>query len=283
MSDLNKARELEKRRYYESIERLNLKEQEQIRRTNADFAARGLLHSGPRLIALTKARIDKLQALIDARVEIRKDLARSFPELGHDDELEALSGQIMETLRHAGNLPHEALQADGAAQKAVKAQLEREIDGLRARAKSRIEILKLGVALKLHTNDAPAPAVTVTTGGGHAILNVGNIYGNVQQVIGSVSEGGHRELADLLQQLAKAINDAEELGDERAAYLEQVQFIAKQVAEPVEARQSSVVKGLVAGLRARLADAAHFSHILELVGPALAAHFGFSWPYQFQY
>jgi hypothetical protein len=49
-------------------------------------------------------------------------------------------------------------------------------------------------------------------------------------------------MASLLRALASAINEAQELGENRAEYLEQVGFIAEQVAGPAEARRSSAVK-----------------------------------------
>ena len=162
---------------------------------------------------------------------------------------------------------------------AIRQRNDQEVARLTGRAEQGMEIMKREVALNIHKKAEPPPGTAIHTGGGPAIVNLGTIYGNVQQVLGNVSEGGHQELAELLQQLAKAINDADASRQERAEYLEQVQFIAKQAAQPAKARQPSVVKGLLAGLRARLEDTAHLSHILELVGPALARHFGFPWPF----
>ena len=132
--------------------------------------------------------------------------------------------------------------------------------------------------MKLHEQHDPR-SINVHTGGGPALINLGTIYGHVQQVIGDVTGAGYGEFAALLQQLADAINKAEELGDERKAYLEQLEFIAKEAAEPAEKRQASVVKGLFMGLRARLEDAAHVAEVMILVGPALAHHFGLTWPF----
>jgi hypothetical protein len=228
-------------------------------------------------MATAKARIDRIDSGIDARLEIRKELARSVPELGSERELDELLAAILRSVENAAAGPLQDVPA-GAVRNALKARTDQDLNRLKAGAKTKIEILKREFALRLHEQQEPR-SVSVTTGGGPALVNLGTIYGGVRQVIGNVSEAGYRELADLLQRLAQAIGDAETLGDERAAYLQQVQFIAKQAAEPADVRQSSVVKGLLAGLRARLEDGAHLSGVLALVGPAIARHFGFPWPF----
>ncbi len=118
----------------------------------------------------------------------------------------------------------------------------------------------------------------MNTGGGPAIVNLGVVYGDVQQVISHVNETGQAELADALQQLAKAINQTETLAEERADLLQQLRFIAEQAVVPAQSRQTSLVKGVLAGLRARLQDVAAVAQILSVAGPIMGQHFGFPWP-----
>ena len=280
MSDLRKAGELESLRYADLAEKANLRERQKVEEFRRSQASRGTLQSGATFMGIARIRAEKTEELILGRIAIRKDLALEFPELGAEHALDALLADLegLTSLAFKGLYQTPGLQIEGAVGQALRRRDEQEVSRLNAFAHRQIEMLKREIALKLHKK-VPSDAVSVVTGGGPAIVNLGTIYGNVQQVIGNVSEGGYQELAELLQQLAKAINDSEALGQERAAYLEQVQFIASQAAQPVETRQPGVVKGLLAGLRAGLADAAHISHILVLVGPALAQHFGFAWPF----
>jgi hypothetical protein len=104
------------------------------------------------------------------------------------------------------------------------------------------------------------------------------IYGNVQQVIGKVGQTGDVDLEDLLSQLATAIRDTEGLGNNRATYLEQVQYIAEQAAKPEGQRKTSLVSGMFLGLQVSLQNMANLAQILTLVGPALAQHFDLNWP-----
>jgi hypothetical protein len=150
---------------------------------------------------------------------------------------------------------------------------------LRDEARNQFEILKREIALNLHTKTQEAATVSVNTGGGHSIVNLNTTtYGNVQQSIGDVRNAGYADLAKALQQLASAINDADELVEERAEYLEQVKFVAEQAMAPQAAQQVGIVKGILLGLRAQLQDAANVAQIVSIVGPIAAQHFGFKWP-----
>ncbi len=283
MSDHQKARELERLRSLELIEQLNKEESASIARMKAQAAARGGLQSGGTLTELTRIRAEKMERLIDGSLAIRKEIAKDVPALATDESLSQRLSELTGSLGSAftGLLEHDApwLSQNPQLANAIRQRNDQEAAQLTSRAQRRMEIIKREVALNLDKKAPPSVGTSINTGGGPAIVNLGTIYGHVQQVIGNVSEGGDEHLAELLQRLAKAINDAEALGSERGAYLEKVEFIAKQATEPTKDRQTNVVKGLFAGLRARLGDAAHLAHILELVGPALARHFGLIWPF----
>ncbi len=154
-----------------------------------------------------------------------------------------------------------------------------EAHRLKAHLQSEIELLKLELVLNLRRKPDPAPAVSVNTGGGPAIVNVGEIRGDVQQVVGTLNAGGHAELAGLLDRLAAGIEALSELGEGRAVYLDQVRFIAQQAVEPEEKRQASVVRAVFESLRGRLQDTANLAQVLALAGPAIARHFGIHWPF----
>ena len=136
-----------------------------------------------------------------------------------------------------------------------------------------------GKSLWTYTNDRRQRLLFRSTlADGPAIVNLGTICGDVQQVIGNVSETGHADLADVLRRLADAINTTEELGEERAAYLEQVRFIATEATSPAADRQVSVVRAVLLALRTSLQDTANVAAVLGVAGPLIAKYFGFHWP-----
>ena len=86
------------------------------------------------------------------------------------------------------------------------------------------------------------------------------------------------KLADALHQLATAIKSASAAGEERTVYLEQIQFIAEQVARPATIRRVSVIQGLLVALRAGLQNTTGVAGSLNAAGPVMASHFGLRWP-----
>jgi hypothetical protein len=222
MSDLQKARELERLRYMEVLNQLNLDEQERLRAIDQDHTARRFYNSGSRLIQRTKARIDKLRSAYEARIEIRKKLARSFPELGTDQELDSLLSEIVHPFSHTDwflqDVPH------GAVRESLSRQIDMDLNRLRAGAQQKIEIVKRELALKLPEFQSGQP-ININTAGGPALVNLGAVYGHVQQVIGNVSEAGHQEFADGLSRLAEAINGAEALGVARGETWNRFNFL----------------------------------------------------------
>jgi hypothetical protein len=280
LSDLKKARELEELRWFKDINRLNQVERERVEKIKAEAAARGTYQSVGTVRAVANARSEKMKSMIDARAEIRKMLAAEFPELGSETSINELLTGLNTTIENAFKAVYESVPgfSSPAIASAVAARDDQEVLQLKAYAKSEFEILKREIALNLHKKTERASGLSINTGGGHAVVNLGNIYGGVKQVINNVNQTGHLELAEGLQRLAAAINEAVDLGAGRADYLEQVRFIAEHATDPAEQRQSSVIKGLLSGLRAALQDTANVATVLSAVAPLIAQHFGFNWP-----
>ena len=192
MSNIKAARELENLRYLHRVEELNEQEQSRIQEIKSDAAARGILQSGPTNRSITEARVDKVRELIDSRIAIRKALVAEVPEFGAEHLLNDLQQELQEFVKHAiiglrnslAPAPSEVVSA------AFERVFEQEILDLQARARRQIEMLKTEIALGLHKKAEQAFAASVHTGGGPAIVNLGTVYCNVQQVIGDVNNAG---------------------------------------------------------------------------------------------
>lgn len=183
------------------------------------------------------------------------------PVLKSPAELEALRAKLQEWVDGLEKLhPIKGLEDQGGPiQKAFSSILREEARCLKIHLNSEIEILKWEFSLNLHKKPDPEPSVAVNTGGGPAIVNLGQIRGDVQQVVGTLNASGHAELAGLLDQLAAAIEGLTDLGQERSTYLEQVRSIAQQAVEPEQSRQASAVRAVFESLRGR-SDCAHSRH-----------------------
>ncbi len=180
MSEIQQARELEKFRSVKLIEDLNAEERARTVEVNSQMAARGASHSGARLQALWKVRAEKLRKIIDRRIEIRRDLARSFPALGSAQELAELLSSFEEMLSAAHIHDHTMFETT---RRAIE---EDEIFRLRAHARREVEILKREFELNLDAR-ANRRDVTVNTSGEPAVVNLGVLYGGVQQAISHVN------------------------------------------------------------------------------------------------
>ena len=280
MSNFQKARELEHLRYSKVLNDCLADQQRRITEIDGDMARRGLTQSIPRAMALWQARAETTRLIAQGQIQIRRELIGPFPELGTPHELDALFQKIEQGVTAFEKAPAQHHDLPRGSQAPVTRYVQQEASRIRAEVKRDIEILKREAALNLQKQHGEVPTVSVSTGGGPAIVNLGKIYGDVQQVIGNVGAGGQSgDLASLLSQLASAINAAETLGEQRVRNLEQVRFIAEQATAPPDKRQASVVEGLMIGLRASLQHVAEIASILALAGPSIARHFGFSWPF----
>lgn len=246
----------------------------------AEMTRRGLQHSAPKHFAQLAMAARCLAETINDKIEIRREMIRTAPDLGSDAELNALLSSIEHDLtRFANKVPDHPLGTDILDMIAPTLTRQREQSGARMRSDARlkIKILKKETALNMHKQ--PIDPANITIGDGPVIINYGKINGDVQQVIGNVQRGDP-ELAALLGRLADAIVAREDLGEKRVESMEQVAFIAEQAAAPAKDRQpASVLKAVVASLRKGLEDTAHFAEILALTGPAIARHFGLAWPF----
>jgi hypothetical protein len=274
VSDLQNALKLEELRQKELFDRLTKEEGARVLRVgmgDGSHTASGLLRE-----EVEAARRDKWEKIIDGYVQIRRELAANFPELCEGSALDDFQESVSALIERAFHIPPSGgpfpVRADSV-------PMERRYNNreLKERLQNKVEILRHEFALKLHKPGAP-PSVTVNTGGGPALVNLGQIRGDVQQVVGSLNAAGQIELATFLDCLVAEIEALAELGPDRSTYLEQVRFIAQQAIEPQSTRQPSIVRAVFDSLRARLQDFANVAQILTLAGPAVAHHFGLNWP-----
>jgi hypothetical protein len=275
MSNLQTARELDQLKGQDLLNRLLAEHQERVKAIDLDMTRRGLGRSGIKGNAIWKSHAQRLEDYIDGRIRIRRELVSQCPELGSTAELEKLRGELEQ---HTAAFARAPLQSVNRLQPSVVQQNNQEAQRLNAHARLKIEMLKRETAIAPPAMPT-AGSVSVSTGGGPAIVNLGSIFGSVQQVIGTLDQAGQVEIASVLKDLAEAITKASGLGDDRRTYLEQVRFIAEQAAAAAESRQTSVVRAVFESLRARLQDVASLAQVLVLTGPALARHFGLPWPF----
>ena len=278
-SPLKEARELDDLQFTKRLHHLLEEQRNGEMAIDADLTKRGLYRSGVRGTAITKSHAQTMRELIDGTIAARRELATRFPGVGSPAELEALRAKLQKWLDGFAK-PH---VPEGAppeiVQRAMAPGRAEEAHRLKAHLNSEIEILKREFSLNMHRKPDPAPTVSVNTAGGPAIVNLGEIRGDVQQVVGTLNAAGQVELASILDRLASGIEALADLGSKRSILLERVRFIARQSVEPEQNREASVVRAVFESLRARLQDFGNLAQVLSLAGPAIAQHFGMKWPF----
>jgi hypothetical protein len=279
-SDTETARELEHLRVMEMAERLGEEYRVESAAIERTLAANGHGLSGAVSRELNALAVRKARQYTDARIEIRKELSRDYPALSEGESIAVLAEDLKRSvaLRFAGLRDHlnRRMAAAGVAVNLGR-EFEAEIFQLQAESTRKVEILKREIALNLHR--PTGAAVAVHTSGGPAIVNLGQIHGNVEQVVNSLDQTGSRELAAVLKEFMGAIERTVEISDaEKVERLEQLEFIAEQSIALPEHRKPGVVRVVFEGMRARLQDVANIAQIASVAGPLIAHHFGYKWP-----
>lgn len=297
MSDLAQALELEAARYRKDLQPLVAREEGRIARVDAEMARRGLRNSDAHRQAHFEARLEKVKQAIDCRIEIRRELICSSPELGSAHELKRLTQAIHEDIADLRAACHTAGLI-------VPPEV---FSDLRERSQEAVDVLKREAAFPPPARPKPAaasvniraatffakssPTSTITVAKtvdipatappsiapSPAAAGLDGAFRKTEEILVEVEERNAR-LAAALRRLAAAIKAAGKLGDERIAFLEQVQFVGEQALRPPVIRRVSVVKGLFVALREGLSEFETVSPALQAAGPLMAAHFGLKWP-----
>ena len=281
MTDLEQARSVEAVRLQKVLRELESQQEARLSRIEAEMSRRGLQNSDARLRAIFEAQLERLNQVIQQRIEIRKELVRNYPELGSPSELNHLNQLIDADVMV---LRAECKKLSLIAPPEVFADLH-------ARAHDGIEVLKREMAIHVPVKPKlPAFSLSLSHGNGMkvsaAIPSTGSVARSappvgsldavsrkLDEVIGDLEER-NQQLADALRRLAAVIQQAKQLPDERTIYLEQVQFLAEQAARVAVLRRVSIVKGIMVALRADLDEVPSVVQALRTALPLLVSHFG---------
>jgi hypothetical protein len=293
LTDLEQARSAEMGRFQKALQELESKRELRLSRIDVEMARRGLQNSDARRQAIFETRLDCLNQVILRRIEIRKAMARSYPELASSTEL----NKLMEAIQaDVVDLRAECRKSNLIVPPEVFAELH-------ARARDGIDGLKREMASTVPFKPKLPEFSLTISGGGAARSDVGPapqsadnrsvpqrivhsaraanppidawdaVCGKVDEAIGDLAER-NAKLSGALGQLATAIKEASRLAEQRTVYLEQVQFLAEQASRIPVLRRTSIVKGILVALRIGLHDVPATAAALEASVSLLIDHFG---------
>jgi hypothetical protein len=127
--------------------------------------------------------------------------------------------------------------------------------------------------------ETPMPPITFNfTHSQIASLNLGQVVGNVQAVVGQLWSGGQQELADALKALTEAIINEQSLdATAKGEAVELVSSISEEIAKPPQERRMSVLRAGGSALATALAQAPKVFAAYQIVR-TLAKQAGYELP-----
>lgn len=277
------------------LERLQFsKEQDQIRQAasktsdsvRANSAARGLSSSGLHMGRVIEAHVDMIRQMAIKRVEIRRETVRRVPELASPDQITQLRQEIDSMVdAQWGNLHIGVARWSGSV--AAEAEARRLLD-LSQFADTPLQIKSIvGRDLGILEREASLGMASATVGG-HSVtiniqdstvaaLNLGTVMGNLQTAVTTLQQGDP-EISTALQKVIEVVAAEESLGDHRREVIESLSQIGEEATRPEAQRRIGLVKTLLGGVAAALAQAANVAQIWQTYGSAIARHFGLPLP-----
>ncbi|MBL8292597.1 MAG: hypothetical protein JNN08_12215 [Bryobacterales bacterium] len=106
-----------------------------------------------------------------------------------------------------------------------------------------------------------------------AALNLGTVLGGINATVNDLQSQGHKNVAEGIDLLLKAITSDETLGAERKAMIESLATIGEQATLPEERRRVDVVKTCLKSLADGVRVSADAAKVWEVFGPTIASYF----------
>src|SRR4051812_24570923 len=97
MDRKSEALELEKLRLAGAVEEINREYDQKLTAKSADFRRRGFGLSGPHAKAIAELQMERAKAIIQKRLELRRETLSTVPELDIDDEYDSLAHELERT------------------------------------------------------------------------------------------------------------------------------------------------------------------------------------------
>jgi hypothetical protein len=246
------ALKLEHIEYIKSANTVANETRTEIQAMEAEMRSKGLYSSGPRYTRDLEIRFGKIEGHIMGAIAKRKQLGSRFPELLKHEYLSALKAKLGNTLQTVVQSQYDRIARDStglpsASLEALNRLAVQKADFLRGRLNQELEILQLEADLGL--NEGEQPMTFNISNSTIASLNLGTVFGDLTASVNVLKGQGYEEFAASLEKLAEAVVSMADLQDSvRKELVEDVSFIAEQLARPREERKTGPLKSAIATL-----------------------------------
>jgi hypothetical protein len=260
--DVGKALELEKLRFFKDIEEITRDWQKELANAEENLAARGMLQSGHRIQQRSDIYVAALEKMVRRRIEIRKELMSSVPELATPARLAGVRSEIEQLIQRAAK--NEDIRCHPTALEAIKRKAIRDLRILNLEADLGIKEVRVDGSVSINILNSTVGA-----------LNLGDVVGNIQVSVDVLQRSGHAELASAMKAFTEAVAREENLGSTRKDIIESLSAVGQQAVVPTENRRLGVVKSLLSSIRDSVATVESLKHLWEMLEPLARNYF---WP-----
>lgn len=223
---------------------------EQSLRIRGEFASRGLGASGMVVGALIELQIDRLRKLVQAAVDIRREMSATVPELASPEQLailrDRLHGVIDAQWTHLAGTLRQYGYTDDVPRILGSAQYDSTTLSLKSEADRGLRNVEDAYALGMlrpSGNGSIVINITGTVGG----LNLGAIAGDMNAVVNAFGGQEGQALAQAIKRVTEAVAaDNSSSPEERAEAIETLAAITDEAARPPERRRLHLVRALIA-------------------------------------
>jgi hypothetical protein len=251
---IRRALAIEQREFGALEERLAMETEVQSLNTREAYASKGASTSGGLIVVLMELQVTRLRAVVRGACERRRTMVRTVPELGYEDQINALRDRLSTWLdMQWGALP--AMLSRYFGYVGVSAEVLQWVDrvsdtllSLKNELARELDNIKDEVALGMHQPRSAGPGITITiTGGTVGGVNLGSIIGDMNVAIDSVHQAGGETLAQAIKRVTEAIDNEASLNpDKRAEVIETLAAITQEAALPPQRRKWHLVRSLLA-------------------------------------
>lgn len=120
----------------------------------------------------------------------------------------------------------------------------------------------------------PPTGTTIHVRGDVGVINTGIVHGSIQVKIEQLKKSNQIQLAEAFSRLTEAINNSNNIDDEKREQLENVEFLVTQCEIPEGKRNRGIIKSIVKFFS--LSNAANIATIWGQVEPIISKYLGIS-------
>lgn len=220
-----------------------------------------------------------LSAIIDARLDIRRNLALKELALATDEQLSFLEADIEHSVaawRRSRSVIEDIARTypvHPSVLDAIVARLQRKDDTL-PRARNRIQQLKIEFRHNLHGPETERTMKIEIQNSVIHQLNLGDVLGDMNSSVSTLQEAGNQELAHALKALIEQFGSSSAAAPEvKKDAIENLALIGQQATLPPEQRKQGLVKAALGYIRACVESVGPLSEAWKTFGPVIEKFF----------